>query len=130
MPNINLPNTRKNIHKRNKNESISSILNNELTTEKENSSNIFSSFSNIHSPKIKNQIRYSSPGRIFSKKKKSLEEFVYDNIFKGDPGPGYYQCNSDFDKIALYKYKNKNKKFNFGSNALRNDNLSWEDKTI
>ena len=124
MSNINIPNTRKNIHKRNKNESISSILNNELTTEKENSSNIFSSFSNIHSPKIKNQIRYRSPGRIFSKKKKSLEEFVYDNIFKGDPGPGYYQCNSDFDKIALYKYKNKNKKFNFGSNALRNDNLS------
>ena len=48
----------------------------------------------------------------------SLEDFVYSNLFKGEPGPGYYQRPSDFDKY----YSNNNNRFNFGSNCDREVN--------
>ena len=51
----------------------------------------------------------------------SLEEFVYDNLFKAQPGPGYYKEKSDFDKY-LYLARNKRLKYNFGSNAERKSN--------
>ena len=50
-----------------------------------------------------------------------MEDFVYDNLFNGDPGPGYYQSNSSFDKYNIFNFKNK--KYNFGSNSKRNNNF-------
>ena len=51
----------------------------------------------------------------------SLEEFVYDNLFNAEPGPGYYKEKSDFDKY-LYFARNKKLKYNFGSRAERKIN--------
>ena len=51
----------------------------------------------------------------------SLEEYVYDNLFNAEPGPGYYKEKSDFDKY-LYLTKNKKVKYNFGSNTERKYN--------
>ena len=45
--------------------------------------------------------RYNLPeinSFLYQKRKKSLEEFVYENIFNSEPGPGYYQSDSTFDK--------------------------------
>ena len=111
---------------RNKNEILNSLTNNEPTTDYHN----FSKYLKSKLPfttKI-NGIRYRSPESfLFTKKKKSLEEFVYDNLFNCDPGPGYYQSESDFDKYAAYKQRNKNIKYNFGSNAIRNGALLKSD---
>ena len=41
----------------------------------------------------------------------------YNNYLEGDPGPGYYNTNSSFDKYKFFKYQKK--KFNFGSNQER-----------
>ena len=109
---------------RNKSENLTSFSNNELLTEKNFSSNNFKSYSKVQSPKRNIGIRYLSPeSHLFTRKKKSLEEFVYDNLFNGEPGPGYYQSESNFDKYTLYKIRNKNIKYNFGSNAKRSDYL-------
>lgn len=128
--------TKKNI---NENESFSSFNdnnNNDLISEK-NSSIIYKTFSEdylnsnnssniykkIKKSKIKGNI-YKTIDRDYLRKKESnisLEELVYNNLFKGEPGPGYYQNQSDFDKYSLFI--NKNKKFNFGSNEKKNIKL-------
>ena len=56
---------------------------------------------------------------LYQKRKKSLEDFIYENIFNGEPGPGYYQSESTFDKYNEYKYQKNN--YNFGSNTKRTD---------
>ena len=102
----------------NSNESIASFTNNEITSDK-NSSGIYKSLLDDHSQGKSMKSR----GTIFriknrdirlKTKKISIEDFVYDNLFKGDPGPGYYQEQSDFDKYNLLS--NRYRHFNFGSN--------------
>ena len=119
-----------NVNQRNKigffnsNESISSLTNNDMTTDK-NSSIIYKSFSDEYYPYKKTKIKgnvYKINSRDIKKKSKimPLEDFVYENLFKGDPGPGYYQEQSDFDKYILISNKYRN--FNFGSNDKRYKN--------
>ena len=108
---------------RNKSGFFSSISNNELTTNN-NISKSYKSYTNILSQRKLNLNRriYQSPSKeLHLRKKKSLEDFVYDNLFNGDPGPGYYQSNSSFDKYNIFNIKNK--KYNFGSNSKRNNNF-------
>ena len=92
---------------------------------------IFESIKNITCIQTKNRNRNNFPEPktfLYQKRKKSLEDFVYDNLFNSEPGPGYYQSESIFDKYKIKKYRNKN--FNFGSNSKRyaynlsSDNLS------
>ena len=124
----NNSNIRTNKKKMTRNKSTNSTLptNNELSKDKKNISKIFKTGINEISPN--NQkifIRFKSPEKNrywYKKKKKTLEEFVYDNLFSGGPGPGYYHSDSNFDKYDYYKFKNTN--HNFGSNALRNGNFS------
>ena len=100
--------------------------NNEFNTEKniQTKNSNFSSFSKFQTPIRKLKLRYRSPEyHLFTRKKKSLEDFVYDNLFKGQPGPGYYQPESNFDKYDKIKCRNKKIKYNFGSNAIRSDYL-------
>ena len=124
ISNINNKNMSKKKLTRNKSENLSVISNNELITEKNISTKNFSSFTKVQPPQKKFGLRYRSPEiHLFTKKKKSLEDFVYDNLFKGEPGPGYYQSQSNFDKYNLIKNKNQKIKYNFGSNAIRNDYL-------
>ena len=109
----------------NPNESITSFTNNEITNEK-NTSGIYKSFSFEYPYKKINKIKgnlYKTTNRDLQKlePKTSLEDFVYQNLFKGDPGPGYYQEQSDFDKYSLIS--NNNKRFNFGSNDKRYRNM-------
>jgi len=137
----NSSNESSNIIKRskNENESLSSFNdnnNNELNSEK-NSSIIYKTLSEdfsksnnnsniykkINKSKIKGNI-YKTIDRDYLRKKESnisLEDLVYNNLFKGDPGPGYYQSQSDFDKYNYFK--NKISKFNFGSNEKKNIKL-------
>ena len=105
----------------NSNESLTTYTNNEITSDN-NRSAIFKSFSEENIFKKINKIKgnlYKTTNRDLIKKepKISVEDFVYYNLFKGDPGPGYYQEQSDFDKYILYS--NKNRRFNFGSNEKR-----------
>ena len=106
----------------NPNESMTSFTNNEITTEK---SDIYKSYS-FEYPykkiyKIKGNL-YKTTNRDLQRlgPKESLEDFVYNNLFKGDPGPGYYQEQSDFDKYNLIS---NNRRFNFGSNEKRYRNM-------
>ena len=131
ISNINNINSSKKKFTRNKSESLSFITNNELNTEKNISTKNFSSFSKVQSSNKKFGMRYRSPEiHLFTKKKKSLEDFVYDNLFKGEPGPGYYQSQSNFDKYNIIKNKNQKVKYNFGSNAIRSDYLLNPDNNI
>ena len=50
-----------------------------------------------------------------------IQDIVYKTLLKVEPGPGYYQNISTFDKYQLISKKNK--KYNFGSNEKRNLNL-------
>ena len=114
----------------NSNESITSFSNNEMISDK-NTSAIYKSFSEEYPYKKINKIKgniYKTTNRDLTKKetKISIEDFVYNNLFQGDPGPGYYQEKSDFDKYSLI---NKNRKFNFGSNEKR-DNLYGSNENI
>ena len=45
------------------------------------------------------------------------ELMFYNNLLKGDPGPGYYSTSSPFDKYEVISKENK--KYNFGSNQVR-----------
>ena len=117
----------------NENESMTSFTN-EMTTEK-NSSDIYKSFSDEYPYKKINKIKgnlYKTTNRDLKKlePKLSLEDFVYNHLFKGDPGPGYYQEISDFDKYILIS--NNNRRFNFGSNDKRYRNMykSSENKNL
>ena len=116
----------------NSNESITSLTNNELTSEK-NHSIINKSISDEYTFKRINKIKghlYKTTKRDTDKKepKISIEDFVYNNLFKGDPGPGYYQEQSDFDKYSLIS--NKNRRFNFGSNERRDKNINNSSENI
>ena len=131
ISNINNINSSKKKFTRNKSDNLSFITNNELNTEKNISTKNFSSFSKVQSQNKKFPLRYRSPEiHLFTKKKKSLEDFVYDNLFKVEPGPGYYQSQSNFDKYNIIKNKNQKIKYNFGSNAIRNDYLLNPDNNI
>ena len=112
----------------NSNESNSSLTNNEVNSYKNiSNSNIYKSFSNENNYKKINKIKgnlYKTTNKDIIKKehKISVEDFVYNNLFKGDPGPGYYQEQSIFDKYILFS--NKNRRFNFGSNERRDKNFN------
>ena len=118
--------TNKKKMKRNKSTNSTLATNNELSRDKNNFSKIFKTGINDISPDNQKMfIRYKFPERNrhwYKKRKKTLEEYVYDNLFNGGPGPGYYHSDSNFDKYEYYKFKNTN--HNFGSNALRNGNFS------
>ena len=128
-----LNNKNKPFSTRNKNEILTSISNNyhEITTNN-NITKSYKSSTDILSHrrnKIKGNIyRFQTKDTFNIKKKRSLEEFVYDNLFKGEPGPGYYQSNSSFDKYnkEIYKYSNHN----FGSNVERKNNFIYNDNNI
>ena len=122
LTNTNLTHfNKKNNLTRNKNNDNFSLTKNEFATESLSTKN-FKSFSKIQTPKKKYNKRFNSPeSHLFSRKKKSLEEFVYSYLFSGPPGPGYYQSGSNFDKFIINK--NLNIKHNFGSNSIRNNNL-------
>ena len=109
----------------NSNESLTTYTNNEITSDN-NRPAIYKSFSEENIYKKINKIKgnlYKTTNRDIIKKepKISLEDFVYNNLFNGDPGPGYYQEQSDFDKYILIS--NKNRRFNFGSNEKKNNNI-------
>ena len=109
----------------NSNESLTTYTNNEITSDN-NRSAIYKSFSEENIFKKINKIKgnlYKTTNRDIIKKepKISVEDFVYNNLFKGDPGPGYYQEQSDFDKYILIS--NKNRRFNFGSNEKKDKNI-------
>ena len=115
----------------NSNESITSFTNNDITSDK-NNSYVYKSFSEECPYKKINKIKgnlYKTTNRDLQKREPniSIEDFVYNNLFQGDPGPGYYQEQSIFDKYALIATKNR--KFNFGSNQKR-DNLNGPNKNI
>lgn len=73
-------------------------------------SKIFKSMNTLIPPKPTPRVvryRYNLPelnSFLYQKRKKSLEEFVYENIFNSEPGPGYYQSDSTFDKYNENKY--------------------------
>ena len=109
----------------NSNESMTSLTN-EITSDKNTSIINNKSLSDENTYGKVNKIKghlYKTTKRDTTKKepKISLEDFVYNNLFKGDPGPGYYQEQSDFDKY--YLIANKNRRFNFGSNEKRDKNI-------
>ena len=128
-----------NIIKKNENESLTSLNenNNSKLYSERNSSIIYKTFSedysnsnnnsNIYKKINKSGIKgniYKTIDRNYLRKKESnisLEDLVYNNLFKGDPGPGYYQNQSDFDKYNYFK--NKISKFNFGSNEKKHIKL-------
>ena len=95
----------------------SSLGNNEINMDKNSTC-----FYNDLTGEYPNKKLYRPKGHIYKIKNKdirlksqniSLEDFVYNNLFKGEPGPGYYQESSDFDKYQLIPSRYKN--FHFGS---------------
>ena len=120
LTNTNASYLKKKLTRNNKSTNFS-LTKNEFSTENSSTRN-FKSFTKVPTPKKNLTKRFLSPeNHLFSKKKKSLEEFVYSYLFSGPPGPGYYQSQSTFDK--LYLNKNIYYKHNFGSNSIRNNNL-------
>jgi hypothetical protein len=104
----------------NSNESIASFTNNEITSDKNASGiyNLVDDYSHRKPLKSKGTLfKINNRDLKFKSQKLSIEDFVYDNLFKGDPGPGYYQEQSDFDKYILISSKYRN--FNFGSNTKK-----------
>ena len=118
---------------RNKVDSSTSKTN---TNEKNSSSpsKIFKSMNILNPPKPTHggrRYRYNLPeinSFLYQKRKKSLEEFVYENIFNSEPGPGYYQSDSTFDKYNEYKYRKNN--YNFGSNTKRSNNFLNSENSV
>ena len=120
LTNTNASYLKKKLTRNNKSTNFS-LTKNEFSTENSSTRN-FKSFTKVPTPKKNFSKRFLSPeNHLFSRKKKSLEEFVYSYLFNGPPGPGYYQSQSTFDK--LYLNKNIYYKHNFGSNSIRNNNL-------
>lgn len=127
-----LMNNNNKIYYNNQNESITSFTNNEITTDK-NTSDIYKSYSGEYPYKKINKIKgnlYKTTNRDLIKlqPKISLENLVYNNLFKGDPGPGYYQEQSDFDKYIILS--NNFRRFNFGSNEKRYKNIYKSSESI
>ena len=95
---------------------------------------LFKSTSNVTPMKpmqVGVKYRYNLPKQnsfLYQKRKKSLEDFVYENIFNSEPGPGYYKSNSIFDKYN--EYKNLKKTNNFGSNTKREDHFISSENSV
>ena len=121
----------------NPNDSLTSLSNNNINNDliPEKNLSIYKSLSNEHNnnynykkiSKIKGNL-YKTINKDYYNKNKledklSLEDFVYKNLFKGEPGPGYYQEYSDFDKYKHILLANKKIKYNFGSNEKKNKYL-------
>ena len=73
----------------------------------------------FHNSKIKNiNFKFFPKMKSWQESKNDLaNNLSYNNYLEGDPGPGYYNTNSSFDKYKFFKYQKK--KFNFGSNQER-----------
>lgn len=97
--------------------------NSEFVTDK-NGPAIYKSISDEFFNKKTNPIRgniYKTTNQLKRENKISVEDYVYYNLFKDEPGPGYYQERSDFDKY--YFMQNKYQNFNFGSKAKRDNKV-------
>ena len=97
-------------------------------------SKIFKSVNILTSPKpTRGGVRYrynlqELNSFLHPKRKKSIEEFLFENIFNSEPGPGYYQSESIFDKYNENKYRKNN--YNFGSNARRSNYFSNSENSV
>ena len=118
------------------NTSSNIYLNKQITTSEDNSNIILSNssfFPNVNKERnILDECLFFKKLKLKEKKynsfhKNSLrknkgnnfksELMFYNNLLKGDPGPGYYSTSSPFDKYEVISKENK--KYNFGSNQVR-----------
>ena len=85
-------------------------------------------FNSLNKNKTWNKIKNNFNENDITKKSAKYELRNYKNLFKSEPGPGYYSTGSPFDKYNILSKENK--KYNFGSNQERDLLITTINKKI